>query len=170
MGSLKRPGTTSYRLSIDTIALSCLVFEKNRVFYCALAYWCAILVLSVRLSVHLSIHNAHDENGWTYRQTVIQSIRQTNGQHRCTKPPSLLHQSPTRAVVHRNSAIFEHVSASDHKHYMMTSRKVQVLSCWRTKKETYKQPQTDWTTDAWLVITAECAQRRHGLNYKWKIW
>jgi len=28
MRSLKRPGTTSYRLSIDTIALNCLVFEK----------------------------------------------------------------------------------------------------------------------------------------------
>jgi len=28
MGSLKSPCTTSYRLSIDTIALNCLVFEK----------------------------------------------------------------------------------------------------------------------------------------------
>jgi len=28
MGSLKSPGTTSYRSSIDTIALNCLVFEK----------------------------------------------------------------------------------------------------------------------------------------------
>jgi len=36
MGSLKSPGTTSYRSSVDTIALNCLVFEKNRVF-CILA-------------------------------------------------------------------------------------------------------------------------------------
>ena len=28
MGSLKSPCTTSYRSSIDTIALNCLVFEK----------------------------------------------------------------------------------------------------------------------------------------------
>jgi len=28
MGSLKTPCTTSYRLSTDTIALNCLVFEK----------------------------------------------------------------------------------------------------------------------------------------------
>jgi len=28
MGSLKSPCTTSYRLSIDTTALKCLVFEK----------------------------------------------------------------------------------------------------------------------------------------------
>ena len=28
MGSLKRPCTTSYRSSIDTIAVNCLVFEK----------------------------------------------------------------------------------------------------------------------------------------------
>ena len=32
MGSLKSPCTTSYRSSVDTIALNCLVFEKNRVF------------------------------------------------------------------------------------------------------------------------------------------
>ena len=35
MRSLKRPGTTSYRLSIDTIALNCLVFEKISFF----AFW-----------------------------------------------------------------------------------------------------------------------------------
>jgi len=29
MGSLKSPSRTSYRLSIETIALNCLVFEKN---------------------------------------------------------------------------------------------------------------------------------------------
>ena len=32
MGSLKSPGTTSYRSSIDTIALKCLVFEKIEFF------------------------------------------------------------------------------------------------------------------------------------------
>ena len=32
MGSLKSPGTTSYRSSIDTIALNCLVFKKIAVF------------------------------------------------------------------------------------------------------------------------------------------
>ena len=36
MGSLKSPCTTSYRLSIDTIALNCLVFEKIA-FFCILA-------------------------------------------------------------------------------------------------------------------------------------
>jgi len=36
MGSLKSPCTTSYRSSIDTIALNCLVFEKI-VFFCILA-------------------------------------------------------------------------------------------------------------------------------------
>ena len=35
MGSLKSPCTTSYSSSIDTIALNCLVFERNRV----LAFW-----------------------------------------------------------------------------------------------------------------------------------
>jgi len=36
MGSLKSPCTTSYRSSIDTIALNCLVFWENRVFF---AFW-----------------------------------------------------------------------------------------------------------------------------------
>ena len=36
MGSLKNPCTTSYRSSIDTIALNCLVFEKIA-FFCILA-------------------------------------------------------------------------------------------------------------------------------------
>ena len=36
MGSLKSPCTTSYRSSTDTVALTCLVFEKNRVFF---AFW-----------------------------------------------------------------------------------------------------------------------------------
>jgi len=36
MGSLKRPCTTSYRSSIETIALNCLVFEKIT-FFCILA-------------------------------------------------------------------------------------------------------------------------------------
>ena len=35
LGSLKCPCTTSYRTSMETIALNCLVFEKNRVF----AFW-----------------------------------------------------------------------------------------------------------------------------------
>jgi len=35
MGSLKSPCTTSYRSSIDTIALNCLVFEKIA-FFCIL--------------------------------------------------------------------------------------------------------------------------------------
>ena len=35
MGSLKTPRTTSYRSSIDTIALNCLVFEKIAFF----AFW-----------------------------------------------------------------------------------------------------------------------------------
>ena len=35
-GSLKSPGTTSYRLSIDIIAINCLVFEKIA-FLCMLA-------------------------------------------------------------------------------------------------------------------------------------
>ena len=36
MGSLKSPCTTSYRSSIDIIALNFLVFEKNRVYF---AFW-----------------------------------------------------------------------------------------------------------------------------------
>jgi len=36
MGSLKSPCATSYRSSIDTIALNCLVFEKTT-FFCILA-------------------------------------------------------------------------------------------------------------------------------------
>ena len=36
MGSLKSPGTTSYRSSIETIAQYCLVFEKIA-FFCILA-------------------------------------------------------------------------------------------------------------------------------------
>jgi len=35
LGSLKCPCTTSYRTSMETIALNCLVFETNRVF----AFW-----------------------------------------------------------------------------------------------------------------------------------
>ena len=35
MGSLKNPCTTSYRSSIDTVALNCLVFEK----ICVFAIW-----------------------------------------------------------------------------------------------------------------------------------
>jgi len=35
MGSLKSPSTTSYRSSIDTVALNCLVFEKIAFF----AFW-----------------------------------------------------------------------------------------------------------------------------------
>ena len=60
MGSLKSPCTTSYRSSTDTIALTCLVFEKNRVF----------------------LHFGD-------RQSNRQTDRQTDGQHRCTKPLSL---------------------------------------------------------------------------------
>ena len=58
MGSLKSPCTTSYRSSIKTIALNCLVFEKIA-FFCILA-------------------------------TDKQTNKQTDGQHRCTKPLSLL--------------------------------------------------------------------------------
>ena len=36
MGSLKSPGTISYKSSIETIALNCLVFEKIA-FFCILA-------------------------------------------------------------------------------------------------------------------------------------
>jgi len=57
MGSLKSPCTTSYRSSIETIALNCFVFEKIAFFY----------ILA------------------TDRQTD----KQTDGQHRCTKPISL---------------------------------------------------------------------------------
>ena len=32
MDSLKSPYTTSYRSEIETIALNCLVFEKNHIF------------------------------------------------------------------------------------------------------------------------------------------
>jgi len=55
MGSLKSPCTTSYRSSIDTIAVNCLVFLRKSRFF---AFW------------------------W-------QTDKQTDGQHRCTKPLSL---------------------------------------------------------------------------------
>ena len=58
MGSLKSPGTTFYRSSIDTIALNCLVFEKIAFF----ASW-----------------------GRTDRQT---DERRIDGHHRCVKPQS----------------------------------------------------------------------------------
>jgi len=61
MGSLRSPCATSYMSSIKTIALNCLVFEKNCVF-CILA---------------------------TDRQTNKQTNRRTDGHHRCTKPHSL---------------------------------------------------------------------------------
>ena len=61
MGSLKSARTTSYRSSIETIALSCLVFEKIAFFY----------ILA------------------TDRQTNKQTDRWTDRQHRCTKPLSL---------------------------------------------------------------------------------
>ena len=61
MGSLKSPGTTSYRSSIETIALNCLAYEKIAFFY----------ILA------------------TDRQTNTQTDRRTDGQHRRIKPLSL---------------------------------------------------------------------------------
>jgi len=60
MGSLKSPYETSYRSSIDTTALNCLVFEKIVLLY------------------------------FGDMQTNKQTDRQTDRQHRCTKPLSLL--------------------------------------------------------------------------------
>jgi len=65
MGSLKSPCTTSYRSSIGTIALNCLVFEK-------IAFFCI-----------LATDRQKD------RQTNRQTDRRTDGQHRCIKPLSL---------------------------------------------------------------------------------
>jgi len=45
MGSLKNPCTTSYRSSLDTIALDCLVFEK-------IAYFCILATVADRLKVN----------------------------------------------------------------------------------------------------------------------
>ena len=59
MGSLKSPCTTSYRSSIETIALNCLVFEK------------------------IAFLQFGD------RQTNTQTDRRTDGQARCMKPLSL---------------------------------------------------------------------------------
>jgi len=61
MGSLKSACTTSYRWSIATIALNCLILEKIA-FFCILA---------------------------TDREIDRQTNEQTDGQHRCTKPLSL---------------------------------------------------------------------------------
>ena len=61
IGSLKSPCATSYRSSMDTVSLNCLVFEKIA-FFCILA---------------------------TDRQTDRQTDRRTDGQLRCTKPLSL---------------------------------------------------------------------------------
>ena len=60
MGSLKSSCTTSYRSSMETIAVNCLVFEKITFFL-------------------------HFGN----RQTNKQSDKRTGGHHRCTKPLSL---------------------------------------------------------------------------------
>ena len=59
MGSLKSPCTTFYSSSIVTIALNCLVCLENEQFF---AFW---------------------------RQTDRLTNKQTDGQHRCTKPLSL---------------------------------------------------------------------------------
>jgi len=64
MDFLKSPCTTSYRSSIDTIALNCLVFEK--IAFCNLA-----------------------TDIQTDRQTDKQTNRRTNGHARCMKPLSL---------------------------------------------------------------------------------
>jgi len=59
MGSLKSPCRTSYRSSMETIALNCLVFEK-RAFLCA---------------------------DFGDRQTSRHTYKRTDGQHRCVKAP-----------------------------------------------------------------------------------
>jgi len=82
MGSLKSRCTTSYRLSIDTIALKCLVFEKVA-FFCILA---------------------------TNRQRNRQTNTWTRGHHRCTKPLSLLltdRQTDKRGQPHSPPALSE---------------------------------------------------------------
>jgi len=56
MGSLKSPCTTSYRSSVETIALNCFFFEEIAFF------------------LHFGDR---------------QTNKQTDGQHRCTKPLSL---------------------------------------------------------------------------------
>ena len=61
MGSLKSPCATSYRSSVDTVALDCLVFEK----IAFSAYW-----------------------RQTDRQTDRRTNGQTDGHHRCVKPQS----------------------------------------------------------------------------------
>jgi len=63
MGSLKSPCTTSYRSSIATIALNCLVCEK--------------------------IAFLHFGDGQTDRLTDKLTDGQTDGQLRCTKPLSV---------------------------------------------------------------------------------
>jgi len=63
MGSLKSPCMTSYRSSIETMALNCLVLEKI-----------AFLYFGGRQ---------------TNKQINRQTDRRTDGQHRCTKPLSL---------------------------------------------------------------------------------
>ena len=63
MGYLKSPCGTSYWLSIKTIALNSLVFEKNRVF---------------------CIYTHFGD-----RKTDKRIDRQPDEQHQCVKPPSL---------------------------------------------------------------------------------
>jgi len=63
MGSVKSPCTTSYRSSIETIALNCLFFEKIAFLYFG--------------------------DRQTDKQTNKEADRRTDGQHRCTKPLSL---------------------------------------------------------------------------------
>jgi len=64
MGSLQSPCKTSYRSSIETMALNCLVFEKIAFLY----------------------FSDKQTNRQTDKQTNRQTDKQTYGQHRRTKP------------------------------------------------------------------------------------
>ena len=87
MGSLKSPCTTSYRSSIETIALNCLVFEKIA-FFCILA---------------------------TDRQTDRRTNVQTDGQLRCVKPQSRYRELRLNNIVRLKSGL--RVTQSHRKWY-----------------------------------------------------
>ena len=103
MGSLKILCTTSYRSSIDTIALNCLVFEKIA-FFCILASrWRISAIVDFRNPIMGSLKSPSTTSYRSPIETMglnyllfekiafcsLATDRQTDEQARCMKPLSL---------------------------------------------------------------------------------
>jgi len=112
-GSLKSPGTTSYRSSTETIALNCLIFLENRVF-CILTTdrqtnkHIIIIIINEKINVAFSrrtertrnshkkntsrenvVSNSTEEEKIVMKMTARRAVSSAYGQHVCTKPLSL---------------------------------------------------------------------------------